>query len=256
MSNGDDSVNLAELEAAINFFYDKFKSQETNHFELLGLSHTATHRDIEAAYLKYSQEFSPEKIAKITNIEVKEKGDFLFNRGRLAYDTLINFDKRAEYEKRGFKDEEPEKEEDDEEKARAIYKKAKSLKTMKEYRKAALVMTEAIKLDPNKPSYYLLIGLCQSQVPELRREAENNLQKAAELESWNAEPLVGMGMLFFSERLFKRAEMYFRKALELEPKHEIARAKLEEIVGPEVKAMDKVKKNLSKVFPTIFGKKK
>ena len=76
------------------------------------------------------------------------------------------------------------------------------------------------------------------------------------MESWNAEPYAELGMLFYSERLYKRAEGYFRKALELEAGHTLARKKLEEIVGPEVKPMEKVQKTLGKVFPTFFKKKK
>jgi tetratricopeptide (TPR) repeat protein len=259
MTNGDGSRqgSMAELEAAINFFYDKFNSKETNHFELLGLAKTATHKEIEAAYKRYSEEFSIERIALIANPDVRRKGDFLINRGKMAYETLIDYKKRAEYEKRGFRDVSPdEKNEDDEERAKLIYKKAKSLKTMKEYAKAARIMEEAIKLDPEKPPYYLLLGLCQSEVPEFKRDAEKNLQKAAEMESWNAEPYAALGMLFYSERLYKRAETYFRRALELEPTHAVARAKLTEIVGPEKKPLEEVQKTLKKFLPSLFDRKK
>ncbi|HLP45079.1 MAG TPA: tetratricopeptide repeat protein, partial [Candidatus Kapabacteria bacterium] len=65
-----------------------------------------------------------------------------------------------------------------------------------------------------------------------------------------------LGMLFYSERLFKRAESFFRKALELEPNHHQARIKLEAIVGPEKKFLDVAQEKLGKVLPSIFGKKK
>jgi tetratricopeptide (TPR) repeat protein len=90
----------------------------------------------------------------------------------------------------------------------------------------------------------------------MKHKAETSLLKATEMESWNAEPYAELGMLFYSERLYKRAEGYFRKALELEPSHTVARKKLEEIVGPEIKPMEKVQKTLGKVFPSFFGKKK
>ncbi|MCP5106154.1 MAG: tetratricopeptide repeat protein, partial [bacterium] len=183
---------------------------------------------------------------------------FLISRGKLAYETLIDFQKRGEYEKRGFRDTIPadEIDEDVEEKAKIIYKKAKSLKTMKDYTRAAQAMQEAVRLDAKKPAYYLLLGLCQSQIPEYKRDAEKNLQKAADMESWNAEPYAALGMLFYSERLVKRAETYFRKALELEPKHALARQKLDLIAGPDKNPLDAVQKKLGKLLPSIFGKKK
>lgn len=257
MSNGAEQADIKEFEAAVNFFYDKFNTQSTNHFELLGLTQQSTHREIEAAYQKYAAEFSVARVAQLTDPVVRKKGDFLIQRGKMAYDTLVDFQKRAAYEKRGFKEEsEVVVEEDDEEKAKTIYLKAKSLKTMKDYHRAALAMEEAIKLDDKKPAYYLMLGMCQTNVPELKRKAEQNLLKASQMESWNAEPYAALGMLFYSERLVKRAETYFRKALELEPGHALAKAKLTEIVGPEVKPLDVAKKQLGKLLPSLFGKKK
>lgn len=257
MTDGSQHGDMLELESAINFFYDKFSKEGVTHFDLLGLAKTATNREIEAAYQKYSQEFSADRIANITDPEVRKKGNFLLTRGQNAYETLVDFQKRAAYEKAGFRDpSEIVVEETDEEKAKIIYKKAKSLKTMKDYTRAVMALEEAVKLDPKKPDYYLLLGLCQSQIPDKKRAAEQNLQKAASMETWNAEPQAALGMLFYSERLVKRAEVYFRKALELEPKHAMARAKLDEIVGPERKTMDVVQDKLGKFLPTIFGKKK
>lgn len=257
MTDGSGQGDLNQFEAAVTFFYDKFHTKETNHFDLLGLSKTATHREIEAAYKKYSEEFSVNRVAMITDPVIRKKGDFLISRGKMAYETLVDFKKRADYEKRGFKEaSEVEVEEDIEEKAKIIYKKAKSLKTMKDYDRAVRAMEEAIKLDDSKPAYYLMLGLCQSQVPDKKREAEKNLQKAADMESWNAEPFAALGMLFYSERLVKRAETYFRKALELEPKHALAKAKLEEIAGPVKNPLDTAKETLGKYLPSLFGKKK
>ncbi len=258
MTNGSQQGQLLELEAAVNFLYDTFTGKTTNHFELLGLSTTATQKDIETAYGKYSEEFSPQRIAMLTDPDIRKKGNFLITRGKQAYDILSDFKKRADYEKRGFRDPSPEDipEDNDEEKAKAIFKKAKSLKTMKDYDKAIWVLKEAIKLDPTKPAYYLMLGSCQAQLPQNKKDAELNLQKAAEMEAWNAEPFFELGMLFYSERLFKRAETFFRKALDLEPNHHQARIKLEAIVGPEKKFMDVAQDTLGKVLPSIFGKRK
>ncbi|MCP4153181.1 MAG: tetratricopeptide repeat protein [bacterium] len=252
------NTELLELESAIVFFHTQFSKKGATHFDLLGLAKTATQKELEAAYQKYSQEFSPQRIAQLTDPETRKKGDFLITRGQLAFNVLTDFKKRAEYEKRGFRDEIPpeEIEEDTEETAKALYKRAKSLKTMKDYPKCIKVMEEAIRLDPEKPAYYLLLGLAQTQIPEYKRKAEQNLQKAADMESWNAEPFAAMGMLFYSERLFKRAESYFRKALELEQDHALAKAKLAEIAGPEKKPIDAVQKQLKKFLPSLFGKKK
>lgn len=251
-------TDMLAFESAVNFFYDRVKGKGLNYYELLGIAANATHKEIEAAYKKYSAEFSPVKVAAVSDAEMKKKAQFLVDLGKRAYEVLTDFKQRGQYEKLGFRDVDPEslKEVDPEEKARGIYRKAKTLYTVKNYPLAIKALEEAVNLDPQKPDYYLLLGMSQTQIPDQKRKAEVNLQKAAEMESWNAEPFVALGMLFLSERLVKRAEGYFRRALELEPAHALAKKKLDEIVGPEVKKMDKVQEKLGKVLPTFFGKKK
>jgi tetratricopeptide (TPR) repeat protein len=258
MMGPGNQIDMASFETAVNIFYDKLKNKGMNYYELLGIPTNATHRDIESAYKKYASEFSPAKVRAITNPELKKKAQFLVDKGKRAFEMLIDFDKRGQYEKLGFRDVDPEslKEEDPAEKAREFYRKAKTLFTVGNFPVAIKALEEAIKNDDTRADYYLLLGKCQAKIPEMKHKAEANLRKATEMESWNAEPYAEMGMLFYSERLYKRAEGYFRKALDLEPSHAVAKKKLEEIVGPEVKPMEKVQKTLGKVFPTFFGKKR
>lgn len=258
MMGAGNQAEMAAFEAAVNLFYDKLKNKGMNYYELLGIPTNATHRDIENAYKKYSQEFSQANVNLLSDPELRKKAQFLVDTGKRAYDLLIDFEKRGQYEKLGFRDVDPEslKEEDPIEKAREIYRKAKTLFNQKNFPMAIKALEEAINLDPSRADYVLFLGKCQAQIPSLKHKAEETLRKASELESWNAEPYAALGMLFYSERLFKRAEGYFRKALELEPSHALARKKLDEIAVPEVKPMEKVQKTLGKVFPSIFGKKK
>jgi curved DNA-binding protein CbpA len=257
MGPGNQS-DLAAFESVINLFYEKLKNKGMNYYELLGIPPNSTHRDIESAYKKYAEEFSPAKVRAVADPELKKKAQFLVEKGKRAFEILIDFEKRGQYEKMGYRDIDPEslKEEDPTEKAREIYRKAKTLFTVGNFPVAVKALEEAIKYDETRADYYLLLGRSQAKLPEMKHKAEESLRKATEMESWNAEPYAELGLLFYSERLYKRAEGYFRKALDLEPSHAVAKKKLEEIVGPEVKPMEKVQKTLGKVFPTFFGKKR
>jgi tetratricopeptide (TPR) repeat protein len=107
-------------------------------------------------------------------------------------------------------------------------------------------MEEAIRNDANKAPYYLLLGLAQSNIPNLRRVAEKSFQKVIELEPWNPEPYAALGLLFQYEKMDKRAENFFKKALAIDPEHNLAKKRLSEMLGTDKK---------QSVF-SIFQKKK
>ena len=128
MTGTGDHTDLGEFQTAVNLFYEKVK-KGMNYYELLGIPTNATQRDIESAYKQYSDEFSPGKVAAVSDNELKQRAQFLIDVGKRAYELLTDFEKRGQYEKMGFRDLDPEslKEEDPIEKAREINRKAKSL---------------------------------------------------------------------------------------------------------------------------------
>lgn len=250
------------LDKRVQFYYEKAIQQKLNYYQMLEVTPTSTQRDIETAHARFVRLFPTVQLSQLPNEQLREWMGTIVRRLQYAIQTLSDFQKRGEYEKRGFKeaDEVEDQKDNPIEQAKIIYRKAKTLQMQKDYSKAIMAIKEAIKLDPDTASYYLMLGMCQSEVPMYRREAEPNLLKASELESWNAEPLVALGMLFYNERLMNRAEGYFRKALELENNHPVARRKLSEIAVPEKKSILSIlkplfaplRKILATIMPTFF----
>jgi tetratricopeptide (TPR) repeat protein len=117
------------------------------------------------------------------------------------------------------------------EKANLYYRKAKTLYSQQRFRETASLMEESVRNDPNRASYYLLLGLAQSNIPNLRRVAEKNFQKVIELEPWNPEPYAALGLLFQYEKMENRATNFFKKALAIDPEHELAKKRLAEMQG-------------------------
>jgi tetratricopeptide (TPR) repeat protein len=241
----------------VNSLYEEIRDRTLDHFEFLGISKTATQKDIEEKYQNFLRDFPPGSEDYITNPEIKEKFMFILNRARKAYNVIADYQKRGEYEKNGFREKsEIPQEEDPIEKARLLYRKGKALYQRQQHQMAIALLEQSVAIDPKSDSL-LLLGMVQTGFPELRRKAEVNLQKASEMESWNAEPYAALGLLFYHERLYKRAEGYFRRALELDPAHALARNRLEEIAGPDKRdILGEVQNQLKKVLPTFFGKKK
>lgn len=230
--------------------YERLREKKIDYYKLLGLENTATINEIKEAYFNYAKIYHPDRIPTGFDSEIKEKANFVFAEMNKAYDILSKADKRLAYDTKGYKESTMEDaiQENLAEKARALHRKGKLMYTQKQYWEASSLLDEAVKLDNTKAGYFLLLGLCQMNIPSQKRMAEKNLQKAVELEPWNVEAFSAMGMLFFSENQIIRAEGFFRKVLSLNPDHALAKKKLQEI---QKEKTDKKKPGFS-----LFGKSK
>lgn len=227
------SKEQEELEA----LFERLKAREMDYYDLFGLKNNAAFNEIKEVYYQFAKKFHPDRLGDVSNPEIREKANFVFARINKAFEVLGNEEKRREYDMKGYKEiQAAEKTSENlSEKANLYYRKAKTLYSQQRFREAASLMEEVVRNDPGKGMYYLLLGLSQSNIPDLRRVAEKNFQKVIVLEPWNAEPYAALGLLFQSEKLDKRAENFFRKALSIDPEHELAKKKLAEITGSDRK---------------------
>lgn len=245
-SERENDKNVEELFV----LYERIKSDKIDFYELLGLQKTATSNEIKNGYFSYAKKFHPDRISSAPDPEIKEKANFVFAEMNKAYETLSNDVKKRAYDSRGFKEGaiDDSIKENLIERAKMLYRRAKALYTQKQYGEAVSLLDEAVSLDPNKPPYFLMLGLCQMNLPTLRRAAEKSLQKVIDQEPWNVEAYLAMGLLFQSENQVNRAEGFFRKVLSLNPDHTQARKKLQELMDSRT---DKKKPGFS-----LFGKSK
>jgi curved DNA-binding protein CbpA len=110
--------------------------------------------------------------------------------------------------------------------AEHYYQQGRARYDRKEYHAAVHLLREAIKLDPSRAPYHYHLGVALIRNPRTRREAEEHLAKAADLEPYNAQIRVKLGMLYKEEGLTKKAESYFHQALQLDPDNGMARREL------------------------------
>ncbi len=220
------------IEELIGFF-EQIKTNRLDYYQVLGIKSTASPEEIKSIYFSLAKKFHPDRISNAPDPEIKEKANFVFAEINKAYETLSNQLKRMEYDSRGFKEDTQEDtiHENLIERGRHLYRRAKGMYAQKQYWEAASIMEEAIRLDPMKSSYLLLLGLSQMNLPKFKHIAAANLQKAIDIEPYNVEAYAAMGILFMSENQPKRAEGFFRKVLSINPDHVLARKKLDEILG-------------------------
>ncbi|MGH2628810.1 MAG: tetratricopeptide repeat protein, partial [Anaerolineales bacterium] len=99
-----------------------------------------------------------------------------------------------------------------------------------DYQNCMTYCQEALRLDPQS-AYYALLADVQVRNPDQRwqRRAEENYQKAVDLDPWNPDHLVSLARLYRLQGLKSRARKMLEKALEITPNHKEAQAELSEI---------------------------
>jgi tetratricopeptide (TPR) repeat protein len=226
------------------------KLAEFDYFQLLGVSRTADDGEVKKAYFKLARRFHPDLFGRNLDPGTKAKIDEVFDHITKAYRTLTSKEDKDAYTKKGATPARPDEDKDRGKSADTRFRQAKTLFNAGRFEEAALLLEEAIRLKDDKGDYYLLLALSESRVPALSKKAERDFLKAIELEPWNPEPHVGLGVLFKKEGLMTRARREFERALEVDAEHHLARRELAE--------MDKAeKKGLKGLFhKDIFGAKK
>jgi tetratricopeptide (TPR) repeat protein len=219
-----DSEHQKDVEF-IAYLHDRLKANSIDHYELLALKDTASVNDARDKYFSFSKRYDSMAQEAPPDSQTREKIDFVLEKAQEAFDVLGDEDKKKAYDtgkQQRVTLETFNIQKEKIQKARKLYLKAHSLYEDKKFHEVVHLLEEAIKLDSGRSSYYLLLGLSQSRIPSIRPLAEKNLQKAAEMEPWNADPVFYLGQLYWVENMFKKAEECYRKALEINMEHTLA----------------------------------
>lgn len=193
-------------------------------YQILEVARGAGEEEIKKAYFQLARKFHPDRFARDVSQGYRDQIDEVFNAVTLAYRTLADKAKRQAYDQSiaTARAEDPVKT------AETKFRQAKTLYGLERFQEAIVLLEEAVRLR-KKAEYFVLLALAETNVPALMKKAEQDYLQASALEPWNAEPYMGLGVLYQNEGLTIRAKKYFHKVLEVEPEHKGARAALEEL---------------------------
>jgi curved DNA-binding protein CbpA len=135
--------------------------------------------------------------------------------------------------------------------AEYYYQQGRARFDRKEYHAAVHLLREAVRIDPAKPQYHFHLGMALINNPRTRREAEQHLSKAAELDPYNANMRMKLGLVYKEAGLPKKAEHFFREVLSLDPSNRHA---LKELHSKKEEAGNIWKSDLGSIAKRIFKK--
>jgi len=210
------------------------KIDTVNYYQILDVLKNADQKEIKKAYFEMARKFHPDRFDRTLPKDTREMVEEVFGYITRAFQTLNNEKEKQDYD---AKLEAP----DDvdrkglEKKADVKFRQGKSLYNRGEYEEALVYFEEAIRLKSSKANYFSFLAQTEAKVPSFHEKAEEDFHRAIELEPWNPEYYVALGEFYNLEGLPFKAKKQFKKALDIEPEHEIALKALGLIATPEKK---------------------
>jgi tetratricopeptide (TPR) repeat protein len=230
-------------------FHEKIGSM--NFYQIFRVNKQASDEDIKKAYFQLARKFHPDRFDRSLPAADRAKIEDVFDKITKAYHTLTDRELRKSYDVKMPVAGADDKGKDTLKQADTKFRQAKTLYSQARYEDAINLLEEVVRLNRLKGGYFLLLALTEMKIPGFRRRAEEHFLKAIELEPWNPECYVGLGILYKLEGMTLKATKQFQKALEYDGEHEAARRELEALTG------EKKKTGLKGLLSTnIFGSKK
>lgn len=216
-----------------------------NYYEILGVQQNADSKSIKKAYFALARKHHPDGEQKIESGISSQQ----YQRIKEAYETLINKERRAEYDRTLKKKpssvpkSEPRRRDA---KAEEFYDVGRDLYRSKKYSEAVTAFQSALKRDGRNALYCSWMGLSLSHMPGRLHEAKEWCQRATELSPRTADFFVNFAIILKDAGINSMAQYYFKHALELDPKNKRALSWYEG---------DSAKSPMKDMFKNILGSK-
>jgi tetratricopeptide (TPR) repeat protein len=228
-SGGEPRGDIPPQVAAVLAFRDTLPSM--TFYQILDLPRTASDEDVKKAYFQMARRFHPDRFERKLVADYKDHIDAVFDAITNAYRTLSNKEARRIYDVKSGPVSTQEDVQDAFHKAEIKFRQGKTLHGQGRMDEAIAYLEEAVRVRKDKGDYYLLLAMAESKIPAYVKKAEQDFLKATQLEPWNPEGFVGLGLLYKAEGLQTKAIRQFEKALEADPDHPAALEALEELTG-------------------------
>jgi len=221
------SEGSGELDQHLDEMLRRFAS--ANAYQILGIPPGADGSRVKDAYHSLAKKYHPDRFqSKEHSAELRTKAENLFTLVTGAYARLEDEASRTAYDKellrKGSSTESSPRESsggklDSENSAEAAFQAGRGLYAKGEFDQAAEKLRECVWLKPEVARYRYYLGAAQAENPKTRKDAEQNLLKAIELDHAHSDSYLALGRLYLKVGMARRAEAQFHLALRWNPQN-------------------------------------
>jgi tetratricopeptide (TPR) repeat protein len=238
------SPPTAEDPASFLIEVDRFlhSARTATYYQLLGVRSNASRSEVKRQFYQLARRFHPDH--HMDRPEWTSRLVSLMEGLTMAYETLSDEETKREYDSllaRGSKVDPSE--------ARKLTQgyldKAHECMAEKNFAGCILWLHRAIQNEPNSSSHRAMLARCLSAIPEYRREAVEQFEKAIDLDPRNLTAHLQYGELLEHMRLPARARFHYLRVLELDANQQEARNRLIRIDIGEPRSVS---------LPSLFGR--
>ncbi len=212
-------------------------------YDILSVPADATPEQIQTAYYDLAKRYHPDRFQS-NNISaaLRTSAEKVFTLINQAYTTLRDPVLRTGYdEKRLTKESKLEaelkartaKKADDDKTAEALYRDGRALMNDGDYEKAVERLKGSVWLCPEKAVYNHYLGVAESEIPNLRKSAEQHLLKALELENSSTATRLELAKLYIKVMLRRKAEQQLQEVMRWAPNNREAQRLFAELKNLE-----------------------
>lgn len=195
-----------------------------DYYSILGVDRLCSENDIKQAYRKLAMQHHPDRNPGqskdgLTNNAFQEINE--------AYHTLINKDKRAAYNKLlAEKASGSQANTVQDNQADMAYRHGVEAYKANQFKRAVEYFRAAAKLNPKKAIYFDRLGIAIIKAGGPLEEAKMQCDKAIQMEMYNAEHYLSLGIIYQLAGMTDKAKQQFREALKWDPNNSQAKQRL------------------------------
>jgi curved DNA-binding protein CbpA len=232
-----------------------------SHYDLLGVPREASAEEIRRAYLDKSRLFHPDLRHRPDLAGMEKELTAVFARLKTAHDTLVEPVARADYDRElneppGFSAEDSARDPDAGRLLAARnFSRATELVDAKDYFPAIELLREAVRFAPDRADYRFKLGEVELKNSKWFERGLENLQEAIRMAPARGDFLRETARALAVNGRKQDAEMYARRAVEVEPGTESSLVLAEITGGAPDEASPKKARKMGALFARMLRKK-